>query len=119
VILFLAGLQKLDKTMYEAAQIDGASAWETFWKITLPSLKSIILVSAIYTVVTLATFSNNPIILFISRAMFDPTKGYGYASALAWIYFMVIVILLVIVTILIVPKEQGYRVIKQIERLKR
>jgi len=119
VILFLAGLQKLDKAMYEAAQIDGANAWETFWKITLPSLKSIILVSAIYTIVTLATFSNNPIIIFISRAMFDPNKGYGYASALAWIYFFVITIFLVLVTVLIVPKDQGYRVVKQIERLKR
>ena len=38
VVLYLAGLQKLDQSMYEAAQIDGANVWETFWKITLPSL---------------------------------------------------------------------------------
>ena len=40
ILIFLAGLQKVPPAMYEAAKIDGASGWETFWKITLPSLRS-------------------------------------------------------------------------------
>ena len=106
VILFLAGLQKMDQSMYEAAQMDGANGWETFWKITLPSLKNIIFVSAIYTIVTLATFSNNPIIAYIRTAMFEGIKGYGYASALAWIYFLVIAVLLFGASLLLNPKEK-------------
>jgi ABC-type sugar transport system permease subunit len=119
VVLYLAGLQKLDQSMYEAAQIDGANAWESFWKITLPSLRPMILVASIYTIVTLATFANNPIILLISNVMFDPNKGYGYASGLAWIYFLVIALLLLITTALINPKEKGYRVVKEYQRYKR
>jgi len=106
VVLFLAGLQKMDQSMYEAAQMDGANGWETFWKITLPSLKNIIFVSAIYTIVTLATFSNNPIIAYIRIAMFEGAKGYGYASALAWLYFLVIALLLLGTSLLLNPKEK-------------
>ena len=108
IVLFLAGLQKLSKEIYEAAEIDGASPWEKFWKITLPSLKSIIFVSAIYTIVMLATFSNNEIITYIqsSGVMFSSDKGYGYASTLAWIYFIVIVVLLVITALVLGNKRE-------------
>jgi ABC-type sugar transport system permease subunit len=119
VVLYLAGLQKLDQSMYEAAQIDGANVWESFWKITLPSLKPMIVVASVYTIVTLATFANNPIILLISSVMFDPNKGYGYASGLAWIYFVVIALLLIVSTRLISPKEKGYRVLKEYDKYKR
>src|SRR5690554_3723721 len=47
IVLFLAALQKLDSSIYEAASIDGASPWEMFWKITLPALKPMVLVSSI------------------------------------------------------------------------
>jgi ABC-type sugar transport system permease subunit len=119
VVLYLAGLQKLDQSMYEAAQIDGANVWESFWKITLPSLRPMIVVSSIYTIVTLATFANNPIIVWISNVMFNPTFGYGYAAALAWIYFLVIAMMLLIATRLISPKEKTYRVMKELEKFKR
>ena len=45
------------------------------------------LVASVYTIVFLATFSNNKIIVQIQRVMFDTQKGYGYSSALAWLYF--------------------------------
>jgi ABC-type sugar transport system permease subunit len=119
VVLYLAGLQKLDQSMYEAAQIDGANVWESFWKITLPSLKPMIVVASIYTIVTLATFANNPIILWISNVMFNPNFGYGYAAALAWVYFLVIALMLLVTTRLVSPKEASYRVVKELEKFKR
>jgi ABC-type sugar transport system permease subunit len=119
VVLYLAGLQKLDQSMYEAAQIDGANVWESFWKITLPSLKPMIVVSSIYTIVTLATFANNPIIVWISNVMFNPNFGYGYAAALAWIYFLVIALMLLVTTRLVSPNEASYRVVKELEKFKR
>jgi ABC-type sugar transport system permease subunit len=119
VVLYLAGLQKLDQSMYEAAQIDGANIWESFWKITLPSLKPMIVVSSIYTIVTLATFANNPVILWISNVMFNPNFGYGYAAALAWVYFLVIALMLLVTTRLVSPKEASYRIVKELEKFKR
>jgi oligogalacturonide transport system permease protein len=94
ILIFLAGLQKNDRQVYEAAQIDGASNWESFWKITLPSLFPMIIVNTIYTIVTYSIFSLNPIIVHIQDNMFNINTGFGYASALSWIYFLIIAILL-------------------------
>ncbi|MGL5296708.1 MAG: carbohydrate ABC transporter permease [Culicoidibacterales bacterium] len=94
ILIFLAALQKIDRSMFEAAMIDGASTWEIFWKITLPSLKPMILVNVMYTIVTISVFSLNPVIAHIKSNMFEITTGFGYASALSWIYFIVIVVIL-------------------------
>lgn len=103
IILFLAGLQKINKEIYEAASIDGASPWESFWKITLPSLKPIILVSAIYTIVMLSTFPTNEVLYRINVTR---QSSFGLASALAWIYFIVVGIILGIVTFLLAYEKQ-------------
>lgn len=94
ILIFLAALQKGNPQVYEAASIDGASRWEAFWKITLPSLKPIILVNVVYSVITLSMFSLNGVIQMIQKASFDATTGLGYASALSWIYFIAILIVL-------------------------
>jgi oligogalacturonide transport system permease protein len=96
ILIYLAGLQKVDKQIYEAAEIDGASVWESFWKITLPSLFPMILVNTIYTIVTYSVFGLNPIIQHINDNMFNIQTGFGYASALSWIYFIVITLALLI-----------------------
>jgi ABC-type sugar transport system permease subunit len=94
MLIFLAGLQKLDASMYEAASIDGASRWESFWKLTLPSLNGMIVVNIVYTVITQSVFSLNPVIQLIQKAMFDPAHGMGYSAAMAWMYFVVLLLLL-------------------------
>jgi len=95
LLVFLAGLQKLDKQTVEAARVDGASAWEIFWKITLPGLSTLILVNIVYTTVMFAQTTFNPVIEHISFNMLHPNTGYGYASALAWLYFVVISLIMV------------------------
>ncbi|MFC4600625.1 carbohydrate ABC transporter permease [Cohnella hongkongensis] len=99
MLIFLAGLQKLDASMYEAASIDGASRWEAFWKLTLPALNPMILVNIVYTVIMQSIFSLNPIIILIQSAMYDPKYGMGYSAALAWIYFLVMLALLAILVL--------------------
>lgn len=94
ILIFLAGLQKIDTSVYEAAAIDGASPWEMFWKITLPSLGNLISVNVLYSVVTLSSFATNDVLKKIKVDMFSPTAGYGYASAEAVIYLFVIIIIL-------------------------
>ncbi len=106
ILIFLAGLQKVPTAMYEAAKIDGASGWETFWKITLPSLRSMILLNSIYTVVTLATNSTNPIIDLIYNATYAVTKGYSYGAAMTWLYTLVVAILLLITFLIVREKKE-------------
>jgi ABC-type sugar transport system permease subunit len=101
ILIFLAGLQKVDQSMYEAARIDGASPWESFWKVTLPVMKPLVLVNVIYTIVYISTFALNEIIVMIKDNMFSAMTGFGYATALAWIYFVIIALMLGIWTALL------------------
>ncbi|CAG0982389.1 Lactose transport system permease protein LacF [Anaerolineae bacterium] len=94
ILIYLASLQKVDRSVYEAAAIDGASGWEIFWKVTLPSLSTATVVNAIYTIITLSHFSENKVIQYIYARTYDVHGGIGYASALAFIYFGVMVVLL-------------------------
>ncbi len=88
ILIYLAGLQKIDKSMYEAAKIDGASKWQILWKITMPVLAPLTFVNIIYTIVTVSTFATSPVIQKILVDMYRPERGLGYASALSWIYFV-------------------------------
>lgn len=94
ILIFLAGIQKIDKALYEAAQIDGASSWVIFWKITLPQIRPLILVNAIYTIVDLATFPTNAINVEISSKMFQTGRVYSYSAAMSWIYSLIILAIL-------------------------
>lgn len=105
ILLFLAALQKIDPNLYEAAKIDGGSSWECFWKITLPTIKPIILINLVYTLVSLANSGQNPIIELIYSNMFNATRGYGFASAMAWMYAVIIGIMLVIIYLVFREKE--------------
>lgn len=108
ILIFLAGLQKIDKSVYEAADIDGASPWDRFWKITLPGITSLISVSVIYIVVTMSLFVESGGILSLTRSHMlvgAPDSqfwfGYGYAAAIAWIYFIFMVIIMSIFVLLL------------------
>jgi ABC-type sugar transport system permease subunit len=98
ILIYLSGMQKISRSLYEAASIDGASRWQSFWKITLPSTTQFTLINIVYTVVTLATFSTNRVIEKIRVDMFGNMQfqGLGYASAMAWIYFAVILLMLAV-----------------------
>lgn len=108
ILIFLAGLQKVNTQVYEAASIDGASPWEIFWKITLPVVKPFILVNFIYTTVDMFTNSLNEVIVLIRENMFKVETGFGYATSLAWIYFSVIFALLLLV-VLILGRNEDYQ----------
>ncbi len=94
ILLFIAALQKIDQQTYEAAMIDGAGPWESFWKITMPSLGNMVTISVIFTIINLATFSENVAIGHIKSNMFRLETGFGFASAVAWVYFIALAIIL-------------------------
>ena len=91
MMIFLAGLQSISPSIYEAADIDGASRWESFWLITFPMLSPIILVNVIYTVVDSLTKPQNVIMKQIQEQSFS-ANNMGVASAMAWMYFVVIAV---------------------------
>lgn len=97
ILIYLASLQRMDQGIYEAAAIDGASAWEIFWKITLPSLTIATVVNAVYTIVTLSHFSENKVVRYIYSQTYALQGGIGYASAMSLLYFALMAVLLLIV----------------------
>ena len=95
ILIFLSVLQKMDLNMYEAARIDGATGWEIFWKITLPAIRSVILLNSVYTIVYLSNSDLNDVIILISNNILNPQRGYGFASAMAWMYTVIVSVLLI------------------------
>ncbi|MBO4506789.1 MAG: sugar ABC transporter permease [Lachnospiraceae bacterium] len=96
ILIFLAGLQSISPSLYEASSMEGATAWESFWKITFPMISPLILVNSIYTIIDSFTSETNEIMKDIKNTIFGEVK-YGLGSAMAWIYFVCIGIILLIV----------------------
>ncbi len=119
ILIFLAGLQKMDKSMYEAARIDGASIWELFWKITLPALIPLIYINIIYTTIIYANLSNNAIVQIINvhsdeSQMLGGTLtdeinyGRAYSAALSWILFMIELVIIGFYSVVIRLSSKKY-----------
>ncbi len=106
IIIFLSGLQTISSSMYEAADIEGCTKWESLWKITFPMVSSLFLVNWIYTVVDFCMRSDNEIIEKITDLM-NVNLNYGLASAMSWAYF-VLVMAIVGVSSLIISKGVYY-----------
>lgn len=96
-VIFLAALQKIDRSMYEAASIDGATAWESFWRITLPYLRPIIMLNTIYTIIEIGTFADDATNKKIVNSMKDILKPYSYSAAMSWLYAVLLLILIIFV----------------------
>jgi ABC-type sugar transport system permease subunit len=94
IIIFLSALQSIPKSMYEAAKIEGCSAWESFWKITLPMVSSIILVNVIYTIIDFFMRTDSEIMEKIRTNMIR--LDYGFSSAMAWVYFLCVIVIIAV-----------------------
>lgn len=94
IILLLAGLQAISPSIYEAADIEGATAWEKFWKITFPMLSPIIFVCCIYSAIDSFTSSTNPIMIMVADSGLTSVNDTGLAAAMSWMYFIVILAIL-------------------------
>ncbi len=89
IIIFLSGLQTISSSMYEAADIEGCTKWESLWKITFPMISSMFLVNWIYTVIDFCMRSDNKVIKQITDSIMQ--IDYGFASAMTWIYFVIVI----------------------------
>ena len=93
MLIFLSALQSISPAIYESCSIDGASGWETFWKITLPMVSPQILVNTIYTIIDAFTSSDNRVMAYISRVE-EKADGNVLASAMSWMYFLVVILII-------------------------
>ncbi|MBQ5841129.1 MAG: sugar ABC transporter permease [Clostridia bacterium] len=100
IIIFLAALQSISPSIFEAARVEGATKWEEFWKITFPMITPMILVNVVYTIVDSFTNPQYGILEYIQEQAFSNSQ-IGFASALSWIYFIFVGTLLALVTFII------------------
>lgn len=110
MVIYLAGLQGVPAHLYEAAALDGASAWQQFWAITLPLLTPTIFFNLVLSIIgTAQTFTQafvatngGPLnatlfyVLYLYRQAFQMFRM-GYASALAWALFVIVMVLTLLV----------------------
>lgn len=93
IILFMSGLNTISPTLYEASDIEGATAWVNFWKLTFPMSGPYILLNVIYTIIDSFTNVGNALISRV-RSELIGLSHFGTASAAVWLYFFGIFILL-------------------------
>lgn len=94
ILIFLAALQSVPGSMYEVAKMEGATAYESFWKITFPMVSPLILTNVIYTIID--SFAGSAVTDVIFRTAFT-SQNFGLSSAMSWIYTIVVGLLLVII----------------------
>lgn len=92
IILFIAGLQSIPTSIYEASKVEGATKWEEFWFITFPQISRITLLVAIFTMLELFTDNRNAMIgnayAKMSSTIYDET------SAMLWLYFAIVAVIM-------------------------
>ncbi len=95
MLIFLSGLQSISPSIYESCKMDGASGWETFWKITFPMISPMILVNAVYTVIDSFTSESNAVMRYINNVYNTGTvRPRELSSAMSWIYFVLVLVLI-------------------------
>ncbi len=95
IIIFLAALQNIPFSAKEAAQIEGATSWEFFWKITLPYISPMIVANLIYTIIDSFIDTTNGVMELVLQQASD--WNHGYSAAMAWAYFLIVILALCIV----------------------
>ncbi len=96
ILLFLAALQSISPSLYEASDVEGATAWETFWLITFPNVAPIILVNIVFTIVDSYNDTDNRVLKEID-SLINKIFNFGGAAAASWIFFLVILALIGII----------------------
>lgn len=94
IVLYIVGLQSIPASYYEVCEIEGATKWESFWKITFPMLSPITLLCLVFTIVDTFTDANSAMIIIINNAV---TTSMHTSATLSWCYFLFVFVYTMIV----------------------
>lgn len=100
ILVFLMGLLTIPQSHYEVAQVEGATAWESFWKITFPLIAPYILVNLVYTIVDSFTSYSNQVMRYIVNINYT-NINFSYAAALYWLYFVMVLAVIIVIYLLV------------------
>ena len=130
-LLILAGLQMIPRDVYEAAKVDGANAWQQFWKITLPLVKPALMVAVLFRTLDALRMYDLPVILISSSAN-SPTatisqlvvtdmrqNNFNSASALSTMVFLLIFFVAFIMIRFLGADVSGNKEKRELRRAKR
>ena len=131
MIIIISGILGISPDIFEAAEIDGASGWQTFWRITIPNIKTIMLFTLITSLIGGLNMFDIPWLfnyggpdnstkttnVFIYELAFKGTYQYNRAAAASMIMFVIIVILSSITFYLLRDKDE--QALRRMERLER
>lgn len=96
ILIFLSGLQSISVSIYESAKVDGASGWETFWKITIPLIMPLMVVNVIYTIIDSFSDYNSELLRYINSTIFGKADT-TYGTTLAWIYSIAMFLMILVI----------------------
>ncbi len=88
ILLFLSGLQAIPGEIYEAAEVEGCTKWEMFWKITFPLISSTTILCSFYTIVDIANDTSYTVVSFIRRA--SQQAQFSTAATYSVIWFLIV-----------------------------
>lgn len=100
ILVMLTGMQSISPSLYEAAKVEGGTAWENFWKITFPMVSPLVITCVVYTIVDTFTSNGNDVMQLIQTTAFSGFD-FSLASAMSWLYFAVVGLFLGLVTWLV------------------
>lgn len=95
ILIFLAALQSVPAILYEVVELDGATAWESFWHVTLPYVSPFVILNCVYALVDSFVDSRNPVMNLLDTLTKAGNK-YGMAAALSWMYMLATLIVILI-----------------------
>lgn len=100
ILIIFIGMQAISPALYEAANVEGATKWESFWLITFPMVSPMIFVCIIYTIVDSFTTTSGGVMTMIAETSFGSSLDLALGSAMGWIYFLIVAAVLGIITFL-------------------
>ena len=96
ILVFLAGLQSIPSSLYECAKIEGATGWESFWKITFPLISPLFLTNIVYIIVDSFTTPSNQLTDLIYNTAWLRNM-FGASVAMTWLYFAAIGLIIIVI----------------------
>lgn len=98
ILIIFIGMQAISPALYEAADVEGATGWESFWLITFPMVSPMVFVCVIYTIVDSFTTTSGGVMTLITETSFGSSLNLALGSAMGWIYFLIVAVVLGLIT---------------------